>query len=792
MAFLFLTMLYFLRLQSSLFMRKLVSVIFLLMVLCHVGLSQDRVTLSGYIKDANSGETLIGAVIRVDELKISSYTNNYGFYSLTVPAGTYTLNISYQGYQDVSKRVPLNVNQQLSFEMNSRSSVIEEVVITGKKENDNVTSAQMGTLNFSMEELKSVPVIFGEKDILKTIQLLPGIASGGEGSSSFYVRGGGGDQNLILLDEATVYNSSHLLGFFSTFNSDAIKDATLYKGGIPAQFGGRISSVMDISMLDGNNKKFAAEGGLGLIASRLKLEGPIVKDKSSFMLSGRRTYADLFLKLSKDETVNKSKLYFYDLNAKMNYKINDRNTLYLSGYFGKDDLGYSDLFGFDWGNATATVRWNHVLNNQLFSNTTLIYSDFTYNVNVNNDDSDFTIASKIRNWNLKQDFSYYPNNKHTLKFGVNVLNQNIEPASLNANEESAVNSIFVDDRKGIEAAAYVSHEWKPSEKLSMIYGLRLNDFMVQGPGTFYEFDQDGEAVSENTYDGSIIKHYFNIEPRLSLAYLMSPAHSIKASFNRIAQNLHQLTNTTSSLPTDQYVVSSLNIKPQIADQVALGYFRNFSNNSYEFSVESYYKFMANQIDFRNGADLQANKYFEGDLLNGIGRAYGVEFLLRKNKGKLNGWVSYTLARSERQFDEINDGNWYASRQDRTHDVSVVGIYQVSPHWSLGATFVYNTGNAITFPSGKYQVDGTTMFYYTERNGYRMPAYHRLDLSATYEPKIQNKQFNSSWSFGLYNAYNRKNAYIIDFRENEQNPNVTEAYKIALFGIIPSITWNFKF
>ncbi len=792
MAFLFLTMLYFLRLQSSLFMRKLVSVIFLLMVLCHVGLSQDRVTLSGYIKDANSGETLIGAVIRVDELKISSYTNNYGFYSLTVPAGTYTLNISYQGYQDVSKRVPLNVNQQLSFEMNSRSSVIEEVVITGKKENDNVTSAQMGTLNFSMEELKSVPVIFGEKDILKTIQLLPGIASGGEGSSSFYVRGGGGDQNLILLDEATVYNSSHLLGFFSTFNSDAIKDATLYKGGIPAQFGGRISSVMDISMLDGNNKKFAAEGGLGLIASRLKLEGPIVKDKSSFMLSGRRTYADLFLKLSKDETVNKSKLYFYDLNAKMNYKINDRNTLYLSGYFGKDDLGYSDLFGFDWGNATATVRWNHVLNNQLFSNTTLIYSDFTYNVNVNNDDSDFTIASKIRNWNLKQDFSYYPNNKHTLKFGVNVLNQNIEPASLNANEESAVNSIFVDDRKGIEAAAYVSHEWKPSEKLSMIYGLRLNDFMVQGPGTFYEFDQDGEAVSENTYDGSIIKHYFNIEPRLSLAYLMSPAHSIKASFNRIAQNLHQLTNTTSSLPTDQYVVSSLNIKPQIADQVALGYFRNFSNNSYEFSVESYYKFMANQIDFRNGADLQANKYFEGDLLNGIGRAYGVEFLLRKNKGKLNGWVSYTLARSERQFDEINDGNWYASRQDRTHDVSVVGIYQVSPRWSLGATFVYNTGNAITFPSGKYQVDGTTMFYYTERNGYRMPAYHRLDLSATYEPKIQNKQFNSSWSFGLYNAYNRKNAYIIDFRENEQNPNVTEAYKIALFGIIPSITWNFKF
>ncbi|MFZ4262684.1 TonB-dependent receptor [Sphingobacterium sp. HJSM2_6] len=785
-------MMYLFRLQYGHQIGKIFSLFLLMMLFCHQGISQEKVTLSGYIKDANSGETLIGAVIRITELKTSSYTNNYGFYSLTVPSGTYNLDISYQGYQGLSKVVTLNENQQFTFELNSRSSVIEEVVITGKKENENVTSAQMGTLKFSMEELKSVPVIFGEKDILKTIQLMPGIASGGEGSSSFYVRGGGGDQNLILLDEATVYNSSHLLGFFSTFNSDAIKDATLYKGGIPAQFGGRISSVMDISMLDGNNKKFAGEGGIGLIASRLKLEGPIVKDKSSFMLSGRRTYADLFLKLSKDETVNQSKLYFYDLNAKMNYKFNDRNTLYLSGYFGKDDLGYSDLFGFNWGNATATVRWNHVLNNQLFSNTTLIYSDFTYNVNVNNDDSNFTIASKIRNWNLKQDFSYYPNNNHTLKFGVNVLNQHIEPASLNANEESAVNSIFVDDRRGIEAAAYISHEWKPTENLSMIYGVRLNDFMVRGPGTFYQFDQDGEVVSEELYDASIIKHYLNVEPRVSLAYLMSPAHSLKASFNRIAQNLHQLTNTTSSLPTDQYVVSSLNIKPQIADQVALGYFRNFANNSYEFSVETYYKFMGNQIDFRNGADLQANKYFEGDLLNGIGRAYGVEFLLRKNKGKLNGWLSYTLARSERQFAEINDGNWYAARQDRTHDISLVGIYQVSPRWSLGATFVYNTGNAITFPSGKYQVDGTTMFYYTERNGYRMPAYHRLDLSANLEPKDKNKKFNSSWSFGLYNAYNRKNAYIIDFRENEQNANVTEAYKIALFGIIPSVTWNFKF
>ncbi|GAA4130827.1 TonB-dependent receptor [Sphingobacterium kyonggiense] len=768
------------------------TLIFFLFSHSNFAFSQEKVSISGYIKDANTGESLIAAVIRIPDLKLSGYTNNYGFYSLSVPTGTYQVEVSFVGYQTWVQQVEIADGKTLNIEMKPESNTIEEVVISGKKQDENVSSAQMGSLKFTMEEVKNIPVIFGERDILKTIQLLPGVASGGEGSSSFYVRGGAGDQNLILLDEATVYNASHLLGFFSTFNSDAVKDANLYKGGIPAQYGGRISSVMDINMLDGNSKRFSMEGGLGLIASRLKLEGPIVKDKSSFMLSGRRTYADMFLKLSKDETVNKSKLYFYDLNAKVNYKLDDKNTIYLSGYFGKDDLGYSDLFGFDWGNATATMRWNRVWNNQLFSNSTFIYSDFTYNVNVNNEDSEFTIASKIRNWNFKQDFSYYSSNNSVFKFGVNLLHQQIRPASLDAEDGSAVNTIKVDNRQGIEAAAYVSHEWKPWSNLSLIYGLRLNDFMVMGPGTFYDFDQDGEPVSEKQYGNEIIKHYLNVEPRLSLAYILSPKHSIKASFNRIAQNLHQLTNTTSSLPTDQYVVSSLNIKPQIADQVALGYFRNFAENQYEFSVETYYKNLNNQIDFRNGADLQANKYMEGDLLYGKGRAYGVEFLLRKNKGKLNGWIGYTLARSERQFDQINDGEWYAARQDRTHDISVVGIYQLSPKWNVGATFVFNTGNAITFPSGKYQVNGTTMFYYTERNGYRMPNYHRLDLSANYEPKSENKRFNSSWSFGLYNAYNRRNAYIIDFRESEQNPNVTEAYKIALFGIIPSVTWNFKF
>lgn len=753
----------------------------------------QQVVLSGSVRDAGSGETLIGAVVSVEPGRQAASTNTYGFYSLTLPAGKHRVTVSYIGYQSYSEEIDLNSSRRLNVELQGEGNTLEEVVVSAERKDKNVSSPQMGVLNFTMEEVKNVPVVFGERDLLKTIQLLPGVQSGGEGSSNFYVRGGGGDQNLILLDEATVYNASHLLGFFSTFNSDAIKDVQLYKGGIPSQFGGRISSVMDITMMDGNQKELTTEGGIGLIASRLKVEAPLIKDKSSFMISGRRTYADMFLKLSNDDDVKNSKLYFYDLNAKLNFRFNDKNTLYLSGYFGKDDLGYSDLFNFDWGNATATVRWNHIFNDKLFGNTSLIYSDFSYNVQVSSDDSNFGIASKIRNWNLKQDFSYYQNPISTWRFGVHAVQQSIYPASITAGENTSVNSVDVDSRQGIEAAAYVSHTWSPTDRVSLLYGVRVNDFMVMGPGTFYTYDGDGEVVAEQYYGrGAIAKHYLTIEPRFSASFMLSERHSIKASYNRIAQNLHQLTNTTASLPTDQYVVSSLNIKPQIADQVAVGYFRNFKDNRYEFSLETYFKHMDNQIDFRNGADLQANQYLEGDLLYGIGRSYGIEAYLRKSTGKLHGWISYTLARSERKFDEIDNGQWFRARQDRTHDVSVVGMYELTKKWTLGATFVYQTGNAVTFPSGKYEVDGKTMFYYTERNGYRMPNYHRLDLSATYEPVVSNKRFRSSWTFGVYNAYNRKNAYIIDFRENKNNTNITEAYKIALFGIIPSVTWNFKF
>jgi len=754
--------------------------------------SQTSYTISGHVRDAGTGETLIGASIRLkDDPSVGARTNNYGFFSLTVHETTQVLIISHVGYH--AQEVPVTLTSDTTIQIDlSSGELLEEVVISQSTYRENVRSPQMGIARVDVNEIKNVPVLMGEKDVLKTIQLLPGVLSGGEGSSSFYVRGGTGDQNLILLDEAMVYNASHLFGFFSTFNSDAIKEVNLYKGGMPAQYGGRIASVLDITMLDGNKKNFGAEGGVGLIASRLKVDGPIVKDRGSFMISGRRTYADLFLKLSNDEEVNNSRLYFYDLNAKANYRIDEKNTLFLSGYFGRDVLGYSNLFGFDWGNATGTFRWNHVLNSRLFSNTTFVYSNFNYNVSIENDEFNFVIASRIQNYNLKQDFQFFSTSKSTWRFGVNVLQQGISPANINADENTAVNSLQLENRKGMELAAYLSHEWKPTDRLSLIYGLRLNTFLLFGPGTFYAYDGEGDVIEGVEYrGGDLVKHYLNLEPRLSLGYQLQGNNSIKLSYNRNTQNLHQLSNSTSSLPTDAWVMSSNNIKPQIADQVAAGYYQNFGGDRYEFSVESYYKYMQNQIDYRNGADLQANEHIEAELLFGLGRAYGVEVFLKKREGRLNGWLSYALSRSERRFGGINNKNWFAARQDRTHDASVVGMYQLSPRWNLSATFVYSTGNAVTFPSGKYTVDGRTLWYYTERNGYRMPDYHRLDLGTTWE-SATSKRFKSSWTFGIYNVYNRKNAFIIDFREKEGNPNATEAYQIALFGIIPSVTWNFKF
>lgn len=754
--------------------------------------SAQQISLTGIVRDSASGTPLRGALIRTENDSIGSKTDAQGRYVLTLPKGPHRLMVSYIGYQPQELDVALSQSFQQNFHLLPLSQRIDEVIVKESKKGESIADPQMGTLHLSTKEISALPVVFGEKDLLKTIQLLPGVQSGGEGSTNFNVRGGDAGQNLILLDQATVYNASHLLGFFSTFNSDAIRDIQLYKGDIPAQYGGRIASVLDISTLDGNQKKFSTEGGIGIIASRLKVEGPLEKNKSSFLFSARRSYADSFLKLAKNKDMAKNTLYFYDLNAKLRFNFGKKTTLYLSAYNGRDRLKYSDLFNIAWGNTTATARLNHRFNPKISSNTSFIYSGFNYQAGVSSEQTNFEVASRIRNLQFKQDFAYYANANNTIRLGAGAVFQAIRPANLSSPTNQSVNPTAIESQRGIDLGGYVSHEWKPTSAFSIHYGLHIHDFMVMGQRTFYEFDKNGNPIGGKRDNSRIAKHYINMEPRVSASLLLDEQSSLKASYNRAVQNLHQLSNSTASLPTDQYVLSSLNIKPQIVDQVAFGYFRNFSKKQYSLSVEAYYKRLGNQIDIRNGATLQADAHFEGELLFGRGRAFGIEWYLRKHSGKLNGWISYTLSKSQRQFAGINNGTWFNARQDRTHDLSIVGLYTLSKSWTLGATFVYHTGNAVTFPSGKYQVNGKSLFYYTERNGYRMPDYHRLDLSATYDPKPSTERFHSSWTFGVYNAYNRKNAYTIDFREDKSNPNNTEAYKIVLFGIIPSVTWNFKF
>jgi hypothetical protein len=767
-----------------------ISLLFLSFLFCEVS-AQTKFTLSGKIKDAQSGESLIGASIRPIGISGNgTSTNSYGFYSISAPSGKLKMLISYIGYQTYAYDLVLKGDTTINIAL-TLDNLLQEVVVTDKVKNQQVTKAQMGIEKVNMAAIKDVPVLFGEKDVLKTLQLLPGIKSAGEGNSGFYVRGGSSDQNLILLDEANVYNASHLLGFFSTFNSDAIKDVSVYKGGMPAQYGGRLASVVDIKMNDGNQKRYTAEGGIGLISSRLKIEGPVFKDRGSFMISGRRTYADLFLAFSGDSSLKGSQLFFYDLNAKANYRINEKNTIYLSGYLGRDVLGLKKTFNLNWGNKTATFRWNHLFNNKLFSNTSLIYSDYNYEIQFQNTQNDLSVISAIQDINFKQDYQYFASNGHSLHFGFNANHHTIEPGKITASQTSAVNPKSIENRNGLEADLYISDDWQVNSRLSMIYGLRLSSFSLFGPGNFNTYDNNGSVTSEKVYSGGqLVKFYLNYEPRFSASYLVGESSSVKASFNRNSQNLHLLSNSTASLPTDLWVMSSNNIKPEIANQVALGYYQNFKNDLYEFSSEVYYKSMEKQIDYKNAAELRANENVESELLFGKGRAYGIEFFIKKRTGKLNGWLGYTLSKTERQFDGISP-DYFPAKQDRTHDLSLVTIYKLSKRWTFSGTFVYSTGNAVTFPSGKYNLEGQTNYYYTERNGYRMPDYHRFDFAATLDGKA-NKKFKSSWTFGLYNSYNRHNAYVIEFQNNPDDKSRTQIVQTALFGIIPSITWNFKF
>ncbi len=751
--------------------------------------AQNKVTLNGTIRDKASGEEIIGATIRIAELsKIGISTNEYGFFSLTLEPGNYTFITSYIGYEDYIEKINLQATQSIKWTLQQKSQNLEEVKIVAKKENENITQTTMGVEKINMKDIAKLPVLFGEKDILKTIQLLPGVKSAGEGNSGFYVRGGTSDQNLILLDEAPVYNASHLLGFFSTFNSDAIKDAILIKGNSPAQYGGRLASVLDIKMNEGNDKDYHATGGIGLISSRLSVEGPIQKEKSSFLVTGRRTYADVFLKATEDFKDNT--LYFYDLNAKVNYRLDKNNRIFLSGYLGRDVLGLGDQFGINWGNKTGTLRWNSVINPKLFSNTSLIYSDYDYNIQIQGDDIKFNINSSIQDWNLKQEFQYFQSTKSSWRVGLNLIHHELAPSRFEGDAE-VFNSLNTVSRKSLENALYANHVYKLTNRLNIDYGLRLSVYSILG-GDTYNVYQDGEKTESIVLSKNKIgKTFVNPEPRLALNAQLTENSSFKVGYSRNTQNLHLLSNSTSGSPTDAWIGNSYNIKPEISDQISGGYFRNFRDNEYEMSVETYYKKMQHQVDYKNGADIQTAPDVESELLFGDGRAYGAEFFIKKRKGTFTGWISYTLSRTERKINGINENKWYNAKQDRTHDLAVVASYQLTKRWSLSSNFVFYTGNAVTFPSGKYNIEDRTIYYYTERNGYRMPNYHRLDFSANYEGR-QDRKWRSSWNFSLYNVYGRENAYAITFKDDPDDSSKTLAEQTALFKWVPSITYNFNF
>lgn len=756
--------------------------------------SAQKFTISGTLKDATNGEDLYGGMIKVKELtNVGAISNAYGFFSLTLEKGTYTLIFRSTGFESKETVVELNKDIELKVELDIPKDVqnIEEVEVKAQKENENITGSGMDVTRLDPKDIETIPVLFGEKDIMKTLQLTPGVKGSGEGNAGFFVRGGGADQNLILLDEANVYNASHLLGFFSVFNSDAIKDVSLYKSGIPAEYGGRASSVMDVKMRDGNKKKFGMSGGIGLISSRLTVEAPIVKDKGSFIVSGRRSYADLFLKLSKDTSINQTQLFFYDLNAKANYRLGDKDRIFLSGYFGRDVLGINDAFGFNWGNATGTIRWNHLFSNKLFSNTSIAYSDFDYGFNVGSGEDGFGISSSINDINFKQDFDYFLNSNNKMKFGVNAIYHTFKPGELSGGN-SSFNPIVLDTRYGLEAAAYIQNDMKIGSRWSLMYGLRYSAFNLMGDGTAYEFDGNGVLTNSTEYSrGESISLHHGLEPRFSMSYILSENNSIKLGYNRNLQYLHRVTNSTTSSPTDIWVPSSNNVLPQLADQIAIGYYQNFNKNMFSFTGEVYYKALQNQIDYRTGASNFLNELIEGEFVYGKGRSYGLELQLQKKKGKFTGWLSYTLSRALRTFDAIDNGREFSARQDRIHDISLVTMYNLTERVALSAAWIYYTGDAVTFPSGKYELNSTVIPYYTERNGYRMPDYHRLDLGATFYFKEREK-FEHNLNVSIYNAYNRENAYTITFQEAENDPTQTEAVQTTLFKIIPSITYNFNF
>lgn len=765
--------------------------------------AQSRYTISGYVKDSLSGETLIGATISFQDKGKAVVSNQYGFFSLTLAQGTYRLLVSFTGYNSQEILVKLDSSIQLNVQLLQRS-VLQEVVVSSKRKDGNVTNAQMGKFDLTMTQIKSVPVLFGEVDILKTLQLLPGVRNAGEGNTGLYVRGGGPDQNLIMLDDAIVYNTGHLFGFFSIFNSDAIKNTSLIKGGMPAQYGGRLSSVLDVAMKEGNMKSYEVEGGIGAIASRVSVQGPIEKDQASFIVSARRTYVDVLARpfISKSSDFYGSGYYFYDLNTKVNYKFSDKDRLYLSGYFGRDVFTFNNAnrsfkANIPWGNATATLRWNHVFNKKLFANTTLVYNDYYFTFAGAQNDFSIKLNSGIRDATGKVDFDYYPAPQHKVKFGGLYTYHKFTPNVLSGNQGSTV---FTPNNEGTkyagETGVYIQHDWEWTDRFKLSSGLRYSTFTQMGPYTVFDRDVDGNKLDSTVYgNGKSIKTYGGLEPRMTLRYSLDDATSIKASVTRNMQYIHLVSNAGSTLPTDLWVPSTYRVKPQISWMYAAGLFKNFEDNMFETSVEIYYKSMQNQIEYKEGYS-QSLKDPEEDFVFGKGWSYGAEFYINKARGAFTGWLGYTLSWTWRKFPQLNGGEKFPAKFDRRHDLSLVGMYEFNKKWKASAVFVYGTGNSTTLPERFYIINGVLTQEYSKINSYRLPAYHRLDLSATYTPRQPRRgKFSHYWVFSIYNVYSRLNPYFIYFDQTGSPLDGTlkvDARQVSLFPILPSVTWNFKF
>lgn len=790
-----------------LFRYNLFLVVFLLctkFVLAQSPSKSGRFTLNGYVKDSLSGETIIGATISVNGQSKGVASNQYGFYSITLDEGSYTITASHVSYLGKSVTIDLLENKSYNFDLVSKSASIGEVIVYSRKRDGNVKNAQMGKIDLSINQIRNIPAFMGEVDPLKAIQLLPGVRNAGEGNAGFYVRGGGPDQNLILLDDAVVYNTGHLFGFFSVFNADAIKNVSLIKGGMPAQYGGRLSSVVDVSMKEGNINKFQMEGGIGLIASRFSVQGPIKKNKASFILSARRTYIDALVKpfIKKSSSFYGSGYYFYDVNAKMNYRFSEKDRLYLSGYFGRDVFDFANAkrsfkTNIPWGNSTATLRWNHVFNRRLFSNTTLVYNDYKFKFSAQQENFEIGLSSGIRDGSAKVDFDYYPLPNHKLKFGGLFTYHKFIPNVASGRQDSVV---FKPNNEGTkyatETALYIQDDWELGTRWKINYGIRWSTFTQVGPYTRYIRDENLNPLDSTKYKGlEPVKTYGGFEPRVTVRYAINDETSVKAALTRNLQYIHLVTNAGTTLPTDLWVPSTYLVRPQISWLYALGFFKNLADNTYETSLEVYYKDMQNQVEYAEGYTPSLRDP-EEEFVFGKGWSYGAELLVNKLKGRFTGWVGYTLSWTWRRFPDLNEGLKYPTRYDRRHDLSVVTNYELNRKWKFGAVLVYGTGNAITLPERFYFINGVLTQEYSRLNQYRMNAYHRLDLSATYTPQPKKKRrVNSSWVFSVYNTYSRLNPYFIYFDQNGSLANgdlKVEAKQVSLFPIIPAVTWNFKF